>query len=185
MCPPTRDMWSVLGLMPGVLNQTLDVGGSAVGNQVTYSSYGYGGNNRVMIDGINTSEGTSGAGFYFDYGSFTEFTVGTAANDASMPVPGNAVNAVIKTGGNEFHGTAYFDYESSNFQGSNISDDQLKQGVGLGQRLARYYDINGDVGGPIKRDKLWFYTSIRDQSNGQDGDGFPSAVAGHRQLVCT
>jgi hypothetical protein len=176
--PTGRDMWSVLGLMPGVLNQTLDVGGSAVGNQVTYSSYGYGGNNRVMIDGINTSEGTSGAGFYFDYGSFTEFTVGTAANDASMPVPGNAVNAVIKTGGNEFHGTTYFDYEAASFQGSNISDDQLKQGVGLGQRLARYYDINGDVGGPIKRDKLWFYTSIRDQANGKTVTGFPVQAPG-------
>ena len=171
--PTGRDMWSILGLMPGVRNTTLDVGGSAVGNQVAYTSYGYGGNNRVMIDGINTSEGTSGAGFYFDYGSFTEFTVGTAANDASMPVPGNAVNAVIKTGGNQFHGTTYVDYERPGFQGNNISDEQLLQGVGLGQRLAKYYDINGDVGGPIKRDKLWFYTSIRNQANGKTVTGFP------------
>src|SRR3984957_16561122 len=89
--PNGRDMWSIIGLTPGMTNQTLDVGGSAVGNQVTYTAFGYGGQtaqNRVMIDGINTSEGTSGAGFYFDYGSFTEFTVGTAANDAAMPVPG-------------------------------------------------------------------------------------------------
>src|SRR5579872_5842302 len=96
--PNGRDMWSIIGLTPGMRNSTLDVGGSAVGNQVAYSSYGFSAQNRVMVDGINTSEGTSGAGFYFDYGSFTEFTVGTAANDASMPVPGNQVNAVIKTG---------------------------------------------------------------------------------------
>ncbi len=171
--PTGRDMWSIIGLTPGMHNQTLDVGGSAVGNQVTYSSYGYGGNNRVMIDGINTSEGTSGAGFYFDYGSFTEFNVGTAGNDASMPVPGNAINAVIKTGGNQFHGTVYFDYESPNFQGTNVDNTLLAQGVGQGQRLARYYDINGDVGGPIIRDRLWFYTSIRDQANGKTVTGFP------------
>src|SRR5271166_1682926 len=59
--PNGRDMWSIIGLTPGMTNQTLDVGGSAVGNQVSYTSFGYGGQNRVMIDGINTSEGTSGA----------------------------------------------------------------------------------------------------------------------------
>ncbi len=171
--PNGRDMWSIIGLTPGMNNSTLDVGGSAVGNQVAYTSYGYGGQNRVMVDGINTSEGTSGAGFYFDYGSFTEFTVGTAANDASMPVPGNQINAVIKTGGNEFHGDAYFDYENSSFQGTNVSRSQMLQGAGQGQRLASYYDINGDFGGPIIRDRFWFFTSIRDQANGKTVTGFP------------
>src|SRR5579864_1470566 len=168
--PNGRDMWSILGLTPGVTNQTLDVGGSAVGNQVTYTAFGYGGyggqtaQNRVMIDGINTSEGTSGAGFYFDYGSFTEFTVGTAANDASMPVPGNQVNAVIKTGTNDFHGDMYFDYESPNFQGHNISQPQILQGAGYGQRLHTYFDPNGDFGGAIIKNKFWFYLSLRDQT---------------------
>jgi hypothetical protein len=171
--PNGRDMWSIIGLTPGMRNATLDVGGSAVGNQVGYTSYGYGGQNRVMIDGINTSEGTSGAGFYFDYGSFTEFTVGTAANDASMPVPGNQINAVIKTGSNEFHGDAYFDYENPNFQGSNISQAQVLQGAGLGLRIVNYYDPNGDFGGPIIKNRFWFFTSIRDQTVGASVVGFP------------
>lgn len=171
--PNGRDMWSIIGLTPGMRNSTLDVGGSAVGNQVGYSSYGFGAQNRVMIDGINTSEGTSGAGFYFDYGSFTEFTVGTAGNDASMPVSGNQINAVIKTGGNEFHGDAYFDYENPNFQGTNISRTQVLQGAGQGQRIATYFDPNGDFGGPIIKNRFWFYTSIRDQTVGASVVGFP------------
>jgi hypothetical protein len=176
--PNGRDMWSIIGLTPGMRNATLDVGGSAVGNQVAYTSYGYGGQNRVMIDGINTSEGTSGAGFYFDYGSFTEFTVGTAANDASMPVPGNQINAVIKTGGNEFHGDAYFDYENPNFQGSNISQAQVLQGAGQGLRIATYYDPNGDFGGPVIKNRFWFYTSIRDQTVAASVVGFPIQAPG-------
>jgi len=168
--PNGRDMWSIIGLTPGMTNQTLDVGGSAVGNQVTYTAYGYGGyggqtaQNRVMIDGINTSEGTSGAGFYFDYGSFTEFTVGTAANDASMPVPGNQVNAVIKSGTNTFHGDMYFDYENPDFQGHNISQAQILQAAGYGQRLHTYFDPNGDFGGPFIKNKFWFFISMRDQT---------------------
>jgi hypothetical protein len=176
--PNGRDMWSIIGLTPGMRNATLDVGGSAVGNQVSYSSFGYGGQNRVMIDGINTSEGTSGAGFYFDYGSFTEFTVGTAANDASMPVPGNQVNAVIKTGSNQFHGDVYYDYENPNFQGHNISQAQILQGAGLGQRIAAYYDPNGDFGGPVIKDRWWFYLSLRDQTVGASVVGFPVQAPG-------
>ena len=171
--PNGRDMWSVIGLTPGMNNARLDVGGSQVGNQVPYSSFGYGGQNRVMIDGINTSEGTSGAGFYFDYGSFSEFTAGTAANDASMPVPGNQINAVIKTGTNSYHGDIYFDYENPSFQGTNISRSQVLQGAGLGQRIATYYDPNGDFGGPIIKDRWWYFISLRDQTVGASVTGFP------------
>jgi len=171
--PNGRDMWSIIGLTPGMRDATLDVGGSAVGNQVSYTSYGFGAQNRVMIDGINTSEGTSGAGFYFDYGSFTEFTVGAAGNDASMPVSGNQINAVIKTGSNQFHGDVYFDYENPNFQGHNISQAQVLEGAGLGLRIATYYDPNGDFGGPIIKNRWWFYISLRDQSVGASVVGFP------------
>ncbi|SPF42052.1 conserved hypothetical protein [Candidatus Sulfopaludibacter sp. SbA4] len=176
--PNGRDMWSIIGLTPGMHASTLDVGGSAVGNQVAYTSYGYGGQNRVMIDGINTSEGTSGAGFYFDYGSFQEFTVGTAGNDASVPQPGNAINAVIRSGGNAFHGEMYFDYENPNFQGHNVSQEQVLQGAGSGQRTAIYYDFNGNFGGPIKKDRLWFFTSLRDQANAKTVTGFPIQAPG-------
>ncbi len=176
--PNGRDMWSIIGLTPGMRDATLDVGGSQVGNQVSYTAFGYGAQNRVMIDGINDSEGTSGAGFYFDYGSFEEFTVGTQGNDASMPVPGNQVNAVVKTGGNEFHGDAYIDYENPNFQGHNITQAQILQNAGLGQRLHVYFDPNGDFGGPIIKNRWWFYTSIRDQTVAFGVVGFPVQAPG-------
>lgn len=171
--PNGRDMWNIIAVTPGMTTSTLDVGGSAVGNQTSYTSYGYGGQNRVMIDGINTSEGTSGAGFYFDYGSFSEFTVGTAANDASMPVPGNQINAVIRTGGNQFHGEFYQDYENPSFQGHNISQAQLLEGAGVGTRISTYHDSNGNIGGPIKKDRIWFFVSLRSQVSSYGVVGFP------------
>jgi hypothetical protein len=171
--PNGRDMWNIIGLTAGMTVSTLDVGGSAVGNQTAYTSFGYGGQNRVMIDGINTSEGQSGAGFYFDYGSFAEFTVGTAANDAAMPVPGNQINAVIRTGGNQFHGEMYQDYENPSFQGTNISHAQLLQGAGVGTRIDTYHDTNGNLGGPIKHDRVWFFVSLRSQVSSYGVVGFP------------
>jgi hypothetical protein len=175
--PNGRDMWSIIGVTPGMIATTIDVGGSNVGNQSGYSAYGYGTGpnpqNRVQIDGVNTTEGSGSAGFYYDYGSFAEFKVNTAANDASMPVPGNQINAVIKIGSNQFHGGLYFDYENPSFQGTNISRGQVLQGAGVGTRITEYKDINGDIGGPIKHDKLWFFLSLRDQVTGHTVTGFP------------
>lgn len=184
--PNARDMWSIIAVAPGMSVNRFDVGGSTAGTQTSYSAYGLGnmqvntisGNapsqNRVQIDGVNTTEGTGSAGFYFDYGSFAEFQLSTAANDASMPTPGTQVNAVIKTGSNALHGEAYFDYENPNFQGTNISDTQLRLGAGTGTRITKYQDANGSIGGPIVHDRLWYFVSIRDQSLGNTVTGFPA-----------
>ena len=58
----------------------------------------------------------------------------------------------------------YFDYESPNVQGHNISQPQILQGAGYGQRLHTYFDPNGDFGGAIIKNKIWFYLSLRDQT---------------------
>jgi len=64
--PNARDMWSLLSTTPGVTLNRFDVGGSTAGTQTTYIAYGNGGQNRPLVEGINTTEGTSAAGFYLD-----------------------------------------------------------------------------------------------------------------------
>ena len=86
--PNARDMWSLLASTPSVTLNRVDVGGSTVGTQTTYFAYGYSGQNRPLIEGINTTEGTAAAGFYLDYGSFEEVFIGAAGNSAEMPNPG-------------------------------------------------------------------------------------------------
>jgi hypothetical protein len=176
----SRDIWSVMGVTPGMtVKSNLDVGGTAAGTQPTYVSYGYGSGPlgfdqvRTQLDGVNTTEGRNGAGFYWDYGSLAEFQVTTAGNDASMPVPGTFINAVIKQGGNAIHGQVYYDYENPNFQGTNINQKQLMQGAGTGTRIVRYMDPNGDIGGPVIKDRLWYYLSLREQRLGNTVAGFP------------
>ena len=94
-------MWSLLAETPAVTLNRFDVGGSTAGTQTTYVAYGNGGQNRPLIEGINTTEGTSAAGFYFDYGSFDEVIVGAAGNSAEMPSGGVLTNFIGKSGGNE------------------------------------------------------------------------------------
>jgi hypothetical protein len=171
--PTSRDMWSLIGVAPGLALNRFDVGGSTTGTQTGYTSYGFTGQQRVQMDGVNMTEATAATSAYTDYSAFEEVQMGTSGNDASMPSPGVQVNFIVKSGGNQFHGDFYQDYENSSFQGTNISQKQLFQGAGTGTRITGYRDTNGDIGGPIKRDKLWFFTSWRRQYIGTTITGYP------------
>jgi len=67
--PNGRDMWALLAVTPSVQMGRIDVGGNRAGTQTAYVAYGQQGQVRVLIEGINTTEGTGGAGFYFDFAS--------------------------------------------------------------------------------------------------------------------
>ncbi len=172
--PNARDIWSLIAEAPGMTVTRFDVGGSTAGTQTGFSAYGQSGQVRVQIDGVNTTEGTGAAGFYYDYGAFEEVQIGTDSNDASMPTPGVQLNAVLKSGGNRLSGDVYVDYENEGLQGKNVDDQLRRLGVGEGARITKYYDPNINVGGPIKRDRLWYFSSFRNQFIGTTVTGFPA-----------
>jgi hypothetical protein len=174
--PNARDMWSLLAVSPAVVMARVDVGGNRAGTQTGYTAYGYNGQVRVLVEGINTTEGTGGAGFYFDYGSFEEVFLGTAGQGAEMPNPGVQSQFLGKSGGNRFQGEIYLDYENNSMQGSNLEGNIPQKwvydpvsnpgGIRLGSNeIEKYRDFNINVGGPIKKDKVWWYYSYRDQTN--------------------
>ena len=74
----------------------------------------------MLVEGINTTEGTSGAGFYVDYGSFEEVFLGTIGQGAEMPTPGVQSQMLGKSGGNKFQGEIYQDYETNGMICENI-----------------------------------------------------------------
>lgn len=169
--PSARDLWAILAESPAIQMSRIDVGGSAAGTQTGYVVYGTGGQNRPTVEGIVATEGTGAAGFYYDYGSFDEVAVNAAAHSAEMPWPGVQSNFISKSGGNEFHGTFYGDYENESIQARNTDADQVARGLsGAGglqpsdlNRLFKYYDVNTGAGGHILRDRLWWYGSYRNQ----------------------
>jgi Carboxypeptidase regulatory-like domain len=168
--PNARDMWSLLATTPSITLNRVDVGGSTAGTQTTYFTYGYSGQNRPLIEGINTTEGTSAAGFYLDYGSFEEVFIGAAANSAEMPNPGVLTQFVGKGGSNQLGVSVYYDYENEDIQSRNLDDDQVIPTPGAtiredGNRLASYKNFNLGVGGPIVRDKVWGHFAYLNQQN--------------------
>jgi Carboxypeptidase regulatory-like domain len=170
--PNGRDMWSLLAVTPSVQMTRIDVGGNRAGTQTGYSAYGMTGQVRVLIEGINTTEGTGGAGFYFDYSSLEEVFLGTTGQTAEMPSPGVQSQFIAKSGGNQFSGEGYLDWYNNSLQASNLPGNYTtptSQG-GFGFRegsneIDKYYDTAINVGGPIKQDKVWWFGTYRTQKN--------------------
>jgi hypothetical protein len=187
--PNARDMWSLLSTTPSVTLNRVDVGGATAGTQTTYFAYGYSGQNRPLIEGINTTEGTAAAGFYLDYGSFEEVFIGAAGNSAEMNSPGVLTQFVGKSGGNRPSVSLYYDYENEDLQGRNLSPEQAfaageaANGRSIrqdGNRLSEYKNLNLGVGGPILKDRIWGHfsylnqqTSVAAPAGGSFLDGTP------------
>jgi hypothetical protein len=164
--PNGRDMWSLLAVTPSVQMARIDVGGNRAGTQTTYNAYGFNGQVRVLIEGINTTEGTGGAGFYFDYSSLEETFMGTSGQGAEMPNPGVQSQFIAKSGGNQFSGEGYYDWYNNSLQGANIPQDVIDRGIREhSNEIDSYWDRAINVGGPIVRDKIWYFGTYREQFN--------------------
>ena len=179
--PGARDFWAVLAQAPAVSIGRMDVGGSGALTQQPYTAYGLtsaGGVNRGMVEGIMVNEGAGGGGsdmYYTDYGSYAEIAVNAVGNTAEMPAPGVLSQLIAKSGGNTYHGTLYADYENDAMEAHNIDASQIASGVTGSSvvpavdtnRLTEFRDFNVDLGGFIKRDRLWWYGAYRRTSTGQ------------------
>lgn len=135
-----------------------------MGTQQGYQNYGTStGGNKPSIDGVDTREDAGGAGFYFDYGAFQEVQIKAMGSDAEMAVPGTQFIGILKSGTDQFRGSAFFGWETPRLQADNITDDLRTRGVRDGNPLKSYHDANADIGGPIFRGRAWFYGSYRNQ----------------------
>ncbi len=164
--PNGRDMWSLLAVTPSVQMGRIDVGGNRAGTQTGYNAYGFSGQVRVLLEGINTTEGTGAAGFYFDYSSLEETFMGTSGQGAEMPNPGVQSQFIAKSGGDQFSGEGYYDWYNNALQGENIPADVIARGIRPhSNEIDRYFDRAINAGGPVVRGKIWYFGAYREQFN--------------------
>src|SRR5256886_9374259 len=85
----------------------------------------------------------------------------TGGGTSDSPTGGLKLNMSPKEGGNALHGSLYGAFESSSLQSNNLSPFLASHGVRVVDKIGTYRDIDGTLGGPIKKDKLWFFGSTR------------------------
>jgi hypothetical protein len=90
-----------------------------------------------------------------------EVTVQTSAIPAEVSAGGPHINLIPREGGNSFSGISYIGYSGSSFQSNNLTPELTRRGLQTPDSVDRIYDVNLSLGGPIRRDALWFFGSYR------------------------
>jgi hypothetical protein len=158
--PTSRNAWVMMNLVPGMLLAKEDVGGNESGQQYGYTGHGSGGqDNTWNIDGANVTDmsalGASQA--YYNIPSYEEIQVNYGNNDVKSQTGGVQINLVTRRGGNAFSGLFYMEAEDKAWQSENVPED-LKPYYGT-PGVDRVYTYGVNFGGPIAKDKAWFYGS--------------------------
>ena len=148
----------------------------SVNSNVAGVGIGFGGatgvENNYLIDGMNTTNpafGSVGTSLPPEFLESLEIKIG-----GYMPEFGRAtgavVNAVLKSGGNEFHGDIFYNYTGSWLQ--SIGKETFQGAIGRRDTLALVHDFGVALGGPIVKDKLWFFVGFDPQWSMRDVNRF-------------
>lgn len=169
--PSSRSLTALVSMIPGLYATAFDVGGSnfGTGSGPTARTFGRAGGGVVSYDGMIWDQ------TYGDFGTYEEAQVTTAAKGADSMNPGLTMNLVLKSGSNTFKGLGSANYQSGDFQSKNITPELLAKGYAPGvNKFTSQKDYYGEFGGPLLKDRLWFYVSHRDASSGNLIPGFIS-----------
>ena len=162
--PTGRSIYSMGQLVTGISLNVPDVGGARAMQQTYMSTRGLtSANNIVQVDGlmINGLDGDGAVQQYINNAMVQEMTYQTAGAGADVSPGGVRVNIVPRDGGNRFSGSFFGAWSDGAWQSNNLSTDLERRGLRAADRIERIYDFNFAEGGPLKRDKLWFFASGR------------------------
>lgn len=158
--PTARDPWVLLEQTPGVVMNQQNVGGNKSGQQSTFTVHGtQQGNSIWNVDGVTITDmaATGSSSVYFDFDSFQEISFTTGGADASVQTGGVNLNFITRSGGNAMRGSGRYFVSDNDYQSTNITSELRAQGAGSGNPLKNIQDYGAEVGGPLVKNKVWFW----------------------------
>ena len=161
--PASRSYGNYIAAIPAIQATGFGGGASTINN--FFSARG--GRNTegaIQLDGLNVGAPGNGggvSGYLYDMGNSSEVQVAISGGLGEADRGGPAFNIIPRTGGNRFSGTGFTSYAGKWGQSSNIDDNLRSLGFGEQAALVKSYDANVAVGGPILRDRLWFFANAR------------------------
>jgi hypothetical protein len=181
---PTARSWAATAvLIPGIVTQA----GASADVQITPQMTVFGGmggrgnEGRMQVDGLNTGAALNGGGvstYVADISNAQEVVTTTSGGLGEAEVGGPTLSIVPRSGGNKMTGQTYLSGVSSGMVGSNYSDTLKNAGLSTPGSLVKQWDFAGGVGGPILKDRIWYYATARDEGQWRTIPGvFPNKNA--------
>jgi len=173
--PHARTTANLTTLIPGIQTVRADVGGAGGTSNGDIGNI-HGGryiDGRSMTNGLSTAHGNggSGTGNLGNVAGASETVVTTSGGLAEAETSGVIVNIIPRDGGNQFRGSFFLNGANKSMQSSNYTQELRDRGLGSPAELLKIYDFNPQGGGPIIRDRLWFYLTERQWGNHQSVPG--------------
>jgi hypothetical protein len=187
--PSGRSQFAYAVLVPGVTlagfngGNTQDVGGTGNMDITIFTVHGSRPfDNRLMINGM-TARNLLASGWASNYvpdmGTAAEVAYDYSSGTSEYYGSGFQINLIPKEGGNAFHGGIFATGVNGSWQSDNYSADLQARGLSSPNKLQTLYDINPSIGGPIIKNRAWFYYSMRWQESSKAvAGGFVNANLG-------
>jgi len=165
--PAVRSYSYLLNTVPGLQSNITDVNTGPV-FAIFPVHGGRGVESRLTVEGMNISNppgGNQPPNYTADVGNAQEVTVTTSGGLGEAETAGVQMNIVPKQGGNRLSGLLATSGFAKNMQSDNYTEALRAKGAGAPNPTYHVYDVNAAVGGPIIKDKLWYYMSVRQQGS--------------------
>ena len=157
--PTVRSYNALLALIPGVVTTANDT----VTGTATTAFPVHGGRStegRLFVNGLNVGSppsGNSATSYVVDVGNAEEVAFSAPGGLGESETAGLVMNIVPKTGGNRTKGSMFASGTGGSLQDDNLTNILREQGVMSPPPLTKVYDVSGTVGGPIVRDRVWYF----------------------------
>jgi hypothetical protein len=170
--PTAKSIQSLGAFIPGMqVGTNQDVGGTSGDAPVGTAIHGgRGSDQHIFYDGMRTNNLHFGGGganqsIFFNPASIQELNLVVGNLAIESETGGIVINVVPKDGGNIFSGVIVANGANGSMQSDNLSDELKARGLTSTTRIRNVFDLNAGVGGPIAKDKLWFFAGQRRWGN--------------------
>jgi hypothetical protein len=169
--PATRNYSAILATIPAVDFFGLDsASAQTTPAMILFSARGGGfQEGRMMISGITVAASMGGGGvssFAYNTNDAVEMQVTISGGLGESETGGPSMNIIPRSGGNTFSGSAFWSGAGDWSRSDNLDDELRGFGIQRGAALKKSWDVSGSYGGPIRRDRLWFYGTVRNFGSG-------------------
>jgi hypothetical protein len=182
--PAVRSYAGLLSLMPNMVTPGGAAANSPAPNMVVFGAAGGRANEgRLQVDGISVGTAFNGAGvsaYVVDVNNVQEIVLTASGGLGEAEVGGPTLNILPREGGNRISGQVYLAQVTPGMVGSNYTEELRLRGLTTPGAFEKLWDYNFGIGGPILKDRLWYFGQLRTEGYKNTVPGmFANANAGN------